>query len=815
MFRRKKNVVSKDVWELLEDLPVRLQDRTRLLNEPASLADGAFVLYWMRTAARVDENPALHVAIEFGNRLGKEVFVYHALSERYPYASDRHHTFILQGARDVQRQIAGKQVGYAFHLERPGHRGPHLRTLADLASVVITEDMPVEPLCRWANRLARKTSAPVVAVDTACVVPMRIVGKAYERAFAFRKATKNHYAQRLTAGPHEVEITNPSTSFDLPFEPVDLQSSNIVDLVSECDIDHTIGPVPHTVGGSVAGYDRWNEFKEHGLASYARRRNNALVDGVSRLSPYLHYGMVSPQRIAREAAALDHAGAEKFLDELLIWRELAYGFCFYRADHGRISALPDWARETLAAHATDPRSALHSWETLARGQTGDKLWDAAQKSLLVHGELHNNLRMTWGKAILDWTSDAKSALSMIVDLNHRFALDGRDPASYGGILWCLGQFDRPFPPEKSIFGMVRERPTKSHAERLDTAAYQRKATRPLCNSMPSVAVVGAGLSGLVCARTLVDHGFSVTVFEKSRGVGGRMSTHRRGDLRFDHGAQYFTVRDPRFRRYVDSWRQDGLVECWNGRIVELEAGEIKAGKSGQDRFVATPGMNAIGKHLAKGLDVRLETQVAPLEREGDGWQVRSTLGERFGAFDAVVVSAPAAQSAVLLRQVPTLAKQTSQVQMNGCWALLVACNGSVTPDYDAAFVRSSAISWIARNSSKPSRHANPETWVVHASAEWSEQHMEADRAEIEDALLSLFWRVTSRKPLPTLYVKAHRWRYAIPSPPLPHPCLCDQHLQIAACGDWCGGPRVEGAFLSGAAAAGRVMSMDNEIDASS
>ena len=516
--------------------------------------------------------------------------------------------------------------------------------------------------------------------------------------------------------------------------------------------------------------------------------------------------MVSPQRIAREAAEIDSAGADKYLDELLIWRELAYAFCFYRPDHGRIAALPDWAKETLADHEADPRPALHSWETLARGRTGDELWDAAQKSLLMHGELHNNVRMTWGKAVLSWTPNAKSALSAIVDLNHRYALDGRDPASYGGILWCLGQFDRPFPPEKPIHGTVRDRPSETHSERIDVKAYRRITTRPLHHCMPGVAVVGAGLSGLMCARTLVDHGFAVTVFEKSRGVGGRMSTRRADDLRFDHGAQYFTVRDERFRRYVDSWVHDGLVERWDGRIVVLEAGEIKERKSGTDRFVATPGMNAIGKHLAEDVDVRLEAQIAPIERDGKLWQVASTDGSLLGTFDWIVVSAPAAQTAVLLQEVPAIAEQASRVKMNGCWALMVALERSVTADFDAAFVHDSPISWIARDSSKPARNSKVETWVIHASAQWSEEHIETDRAEVQEVLLSAFWKALGKTPLSTLHSVAHRWRYAIPSNPSSSSCLFDSENNVIACGDWCGGPRVEGAFLSGSAAAGRIMS---------
>ena len=154
--------------------------------------------------------------------------------------------------------------------------------------------------------------------------------------------------------------------------------------------------------------------------------------------------MVSPFRLAREASA---EGAEKFLDELLIWRELAYSFCHYRGNLENEGGLPAWAISTLTEHEGDRRTVL-SWETLARARTGERLWDTAQRSLVKHGELHNNVRMTWGKAILEWTENHRLALERLIDLNHRFALDGRDPASYGGILWCLGQFDRPFFPEQ-------------------------------------------------------------------------------------------------------------------------------------------------------------------------------------------------------------------------------------------------------------------------------------------------------------------------------------------------------------------------------
>ena len=220
----------------------------------ATPAGGSFVIYWMRTAVRAHENPALDVALTAGQRLGLPVFVYHALSERYPYASDRHHTFILEGARDVAAECAARGIGYAFHLERPGHRGPALRALATRAALIVTETLPVAPLDWLTDSLAEATRCPVWSVDTACVVPMPMVGKAHTRAFAFRDDTAALRAERLVRRwPDVANHTAPFTPDDLPFDPLPLADADIPSLVALCEIDHGVAPVPHTHGGTVAG----------------------------------------------------------------------------------------------------------------------------------------------------------------------------------------------------------------------------------------------------------------------------------------------------------------------------------------------------------------------------------------------------------------------------------------------------------------------------------------------------------------------------------------------------------------------------------
>lgn len=503
--------------DITQPLPPHLRERCafRGVGSSAHNPRGDLVLYWTRVALRGHENPALDAALLTAQRLGLPLLVYHGLSERYPFASDRHHTFILQAARDLRAELRERGVPYLLHVERPGHRDPRLKALARRAAVTFTELAPVRPLRAWTRSLARAAPGPVVEVDTACVVPMTLDRHAPERAFRFRDRYADERARRVAAPWRDVQrdATLPDLPPDLAVEPVALDDDAIRDLVAACDIDHAVAPVPATRGGSRAGYARWSEFAAHHLDAYDRRRNNALDrDGTSRLSPWLHYGCVSPLRIAREAHARGSKGAAKLLDELLVWRELAWHWCAHTPhDPDTLQALPGWAQQTLRDHAQDPRPRRLTWEELARAQSGDPLWDAAQRSLLRHGELHNNARMTWAKALLAWTDSPEDALRLLLDLNHRYALDGRDPASYGGILNSLGLFDRPAEEETPIYGLLRTRPTEVHAQRLAPDAFGALASRPI-GVTPRVAVIGDGSAGRACARTLLDHGVEAHVY---------------------------------------------------------------------------------------------------------------------------------------------------------------------------------------------------------------------------------------------------------------------------------------------------------------
>ncbi|MFZ5445195.1 MAG: FAD-dependent oxidoreductase [Myxococcota bacterium] len=769
-------------------------------NAPAP-RDGAFVVYWMRVAVRATENPALDVALTAARALNKPVFVYHAVSERYRYASDRLHTFILEGARDVQRALAERGIGYAFHLERAGAREPVLRQLAKQAALVVTDFMPVQPMLRWDAELAKE--APLWRVDASCLAPVFSFVEPIDRAFTFREKASALWKPLLEAPWEDVAPARPAFLPELPFTPLDLSRESIPALVASCDLDHTVAPVHHTPGGAVAGLQRWRTFRDTRLARYAKDRNDPLVPGTSRLSAYLHFGHVSPFLVAREAHAHRTEGGEKFLDELLTWRELAWHFCHHHPKHETVDALPQWARESLRQHERDPRTFLPSYEQLARAQTGNLLWDAAQRQLLTHGELHNNVRMTWGKAVLEWTRTAQDALHLLLDLNNRYALDGRDPASFAGVLWCLGALDRPFSPRVPVLGLVRPRPLDEMAKRFDVGEYERKVHRPTRGMPLTVAVIGGGVSGAAAARALKDAGHVVTVFDKGRKPGGRLATRSEGELRFDHGAPFFTVKDERFARWARAWWQERLLGQWRGPIEGLTPEHPHE----LVRLVGVPSMNELCSRLLRDVDVKQGVEVKGLTRDGPRWRLLDAAGHALGEYEVAVVATPAPQAAQLVdpSSYALASRLRDEVVMAPCWTVLAHFGESTGVEWDGAVSRVGPLSWLARNSTKPERpRVAGESFVLHASAEWSRAHLELEPDAVMPMLLDAFFATTGVRRLEPTFVKAHRWRFALTEKPLGEPCVWDEGLQLAVCGDWCLGSTVEAAFLSGSAAAGRI-----------
>jgi len=319
-------------------------------------------------------------------------------------------------------------------------------------------------------------------------------------------------------------------------------------------------------------------------------------------------------------------------------------------------------------------------------------------------------------------------------------------------------------------------------------------------------MVGAGVGGLMASRCLQDHGIDVTVFDKSPGVGGRLATRREAGLAFDHGAQYFTAQDTRFTRYVRSWIQQGLIEPWMGRIVKLKLDGSCEDQYGTPRYVAVPGMNSLAEHIAENLDLRTNTCISKMDAVDGKWSLIDTAGKEAGTFDWVILNCPPRQSLKIIDGQSVLSRRIAEVKMDPCWAMMLTTADLGDADFDGAFLDEGPLSWIAHDGGKPRRREQGAVtnWTIHASAKWSEEHLECCPSQIQSELMLAFEQAVRKKVEP-LHCKVHRWRYALPKAALEEKCLWDPIAGIGACGDWCFSPKVEGAFLSGFAMAGTLL----------
>lgn len=315
-------------------------------------------------------------------------------------------------------------------------------------------------------------------------------------------------------------------------------------------------------------------------------------------------------------------------------------------------------------------------------------------------------------------------------------------------------------------------------------------------TLPRIAVIGAGLAGLTCAKQLQHYG-QVTVFEKARGVGGRMTTRYTDTYEFDHGTQFFIAKTPAFQDFLHNLLEDKVIARWDAKFVEIDSGQVTVARQWQNEpahFVAVPRMNALCKHLAQGLSITLQYQVDHLSLRVDGWYLSSQETEH-GPFDWVIVTAPVAQTQTLLPDFVSFKAELAAIHMLPCFSLMLGYQGLVELPWDAAVIKGSKISWIANNSVKPGRN-KPGCLMVHSTNAWAEQHLEDSMAWIQEELLAATLSIIGHKFSDPKHVTLHRWRYAnAPKSSGPLFYLDSQH-QIATCGDWCIKGRVEAAWLS-------------------
>jgi deoxyribodipyrimidine photo-lyase len=477
--------------------------RVRLLNAAPVRDDGKYMLYWMVASRRTRFNFGLQHAVDRARELARPLVVLEALRCDYPWACERFHRFVLDGMADNAEHFRSSDVHYYPYVEpRPGAGKGLLYELGRHACSIVTDDFPAFMLPRMLEAAARRSLVRMEAVDSNGLLPLSAADRAFPTAHAFRRFLQRELREHLAAFPK----ANPLVRLQIPTlsrlpAPIlkrwPKASESLLDGSHEAlrkyPVDRSVGATD-TTGGPLAARAALRRFIKR-IDRYAADRNLLDVEITSGLSPYLHFGHLSSHEacrsvLDREDWTIDQLGegasgsregwwglgpsAEAFLDQLVTWRELGYNMCRQRKDYDRFDSLPGWAIRTLEDHVQDAREHVYSLEQFEQAATHDELWNSAQRQLRRDGVIHNYLRMLWGKKILHWSDNPWNALETMIELNNKYALDGRNPNSYSGIFWVLGRYDRPWGPERPIFGRVRYMTSSNTARKLKVAGYMKR-----------------------------------------------------------------------------------------------------------------------------------------------------------------------------------------------------------------------------------------------------------------------------------------------------------------------------------------------------
>jgi len=457
------------------ELPILFQpyaDDPRIIIRRAGepLKDGKCVVYWMQRTQRGLDNPALDLAIVLGNELDLPVIAFFSAISNFPHANLRHYVFLNQGLPDIEEDLAERNV--SFIVRRPPDNQLEKLLQEVGAALLVGDENPCREPERWRRVLAKRLQLPFLTVDADVVVPSKLFPK-HQYALHIMKPKlytelpKYLVHQPRTKAKHEWKRPANFKSFDVRTDVTKGWKN----------FDRTVEPVDTFTGGTHAALKRLKDFANNHLHAYATKRNHPEWAGTSRLSPYLHFGHISPITIVLAAQkAVDEGKAtqaayDSYINELIGWREISVNFVKYVPNYDTLECAPEWAQKTLREHARDKRDPEYTLEELEQGKTYDELWNAAQLQMVKYGWMHNYLRMYWAKKILEWSSNPARAFEYAVLFNDKYELDGRDPNGYQGIAWAMaGVHDRPW-FERPIFGTIRYMSGASTGKKFNSKRY--------------------------------------------------------------------------------------------------------------------------------------------------------------------------------------------------------------------------------------------------------------------------------------------------------------------------------------------------------
>ena len=446
--------------------------RVQHLNQ-RPIREGRFVLYWMQQSQRAEANHALEYAIQRANLLEQPVLTVFGLTDTYPEANLRHYTFMLEGLQTTRAALAQRGIQLRIQLGSPPEAALNL---GRHASLIVCDRGYLRHQRRWRRQVAREARCCVVQVESDVVVPVEVASNKAEYAARTIRPKIHRYLDQYL-------IPIKATPAAVDSRGLKLKTAGGIRLeqaLKRLSIDRRVAPVTQLYkGGTGEAKKRFGHFVRHKLRHYADHSNQPQTDDISHMSMYLHFGQISPLYLALETRKARQVPAEakaRFIEELVVRRELAMNYVQFTRGYDRYAALPPWARKTLAEHQTDQRPYLYTRGQLERSQTHDPYWNAAMTEMRETGFMHNYMRMYWGKKIIEWTRTPQQAFRTALALNNKYFLDGRDPNSYTGVAWVFGLHDRAW-QERSVFGKIRYMAASGLERKCDIQAYVDKVAR--------------------------------------------------------------------------------------------------------------------------------------------------------------------------------------------------------------------------------------------------------------------------------------------------------------------------------------------------
>jgi deoxyribodipyrimidine photo-lyase len=447
---------------------LRADDERVSQLSPGDPAGPGPVIYWMQRAQRAECNHALDLAVRTANSRDVSVFAYFGLTDGFPGANLRHYRFMLEGIAETSKNLADRGVRLLVRSEAPWEG--IVRLAGELGACAVVTDVGYLPLHRrWRRRAASALDVPLIGVETDCVVPASAASDHEEYAARTIRPKINRLLDAFLEEPEEALPRRESVGAG----PESESTADIDALLEGLDIDRSVPPSRLWRGGRSHAAALLEEFLRHRIGSYHETARDPAADTTSKLSPYLHFGQISPLEVALRASELEGPGPEAFMEQLVVRRGLAQNMTLHNGSFRRIGCLPDWALATLREHAGDRREHLYGLQQLEGAETEDPYWNAAQTEMTATGRMHNYMRMYWGKKILEWSPSPQEALDRILALNDRWELDGRDPNGYAGALWCLGKHDRAW-KERPVVGKVRWMSPAGLERKFDMTGYLAK-----------------------------------------------------------------------------------------------------------------------------------------------------------------------------------------------------------------------------------------------------------------------------------------------------------------------------------------------------